>query len=599
MIKIILSILFLFFAVPALTQAEKTSVAIKDDTLTLKKVSFHGNKAFSSKRLRNFLIESSIKLSGVKYSDKNIKEIITALETFYNLNGYTEAVIAGGNLDKNPEKKTIFVDISIKEGKLTRIGEINFFGNKSFSEPALIKISGISPKDPFKRNNIEQATLNILSYYANQGYLDAEIQSDIRITGETKKAVVDFIINENDKFSIGKIDIKGLDKTKNFVVTRELQFNGGETVDYSKILDSQRRIYLTGLFRSVYIKAVSPPDSTKGIKDIVVEVSEKDNGEVNISIGYDTIERLRGKAELFNNNLGGSSNKLGLQTKASFIARSVVGSYTSPWIFNKPLRTDFNTSSQFTAEPGFDVYVNGLSLTVGHQLKKYTNLSLTYRQERNIYKHITLAEKPENLKNNTGSLKFAVINDTRDNLFNATKGSYIGISDELGSFYSGGTNTFMRFIGTFKWFHPFNERTVLGSALEIGIIDARKGLAEIPLSERFYGGGPNSIRGFAYRKLGPLDDKNKPMGGKFELIFNIAEIRRTVYKMLGVAVFTDAGNIWNNVNEFDAADIRYSAGAGIRVSTPVGPLRVDYSYKLDRKPGESVYQLYFSMGQAF
>ena len=107
------------------------------------------------------------------------------------------------------------------------------------------------------------------------------------------------------------------------------------------------------------------------------------------------------------------------------------------------------------------------------------------------------------------------------------------------------------------------------------------------------------MRGFAYSKLGPLDDKNKPLGGKFEIIGNIFEIRRTVYKIVGVAAFVDAGNIWGNITDFRVNQIRLNAGAGLRISTPVGPIRVDYSSKLDRKAGESANELYFSMGQAF
>ena len=162
-----------------------------------------------------------------------------------------------------------------------------------------------------------------------------------------------------------------------------------------------------------------------------------------------------------------------------------------------------------------------------------------------------------------------------------------------------GTNSFVRSIGRFKYFKPIGRNYVLASAVEIAWMDVFACSKEIPLNERFYAGGPNSLRGFEYRSIGPLDINGVELGGFFKTIWNAFELRRSIYKMFGAAIFTDIGNVWENAIGFNWNDVRISPGIGLRVNTPIGIIRVDYGFNINKKSKEPNGMFYFNMGQAF
>ncbi|MEJ2052207.1 MAG: BamA/TamA family outer membrane protein, partial [Calditrichota bacterium] len=152
---------------------------------------------------------------------------------------------------------------------------------------------------------------------------------------------------------------------------------------------------------------------------------------------------------------------------------------------------------------------------------------------------------------------------------------------------------------TAKYFYPATRSTVLAMALSAGWISAPGGINAIPLNERFYTGGPNELRAFGYQEVGPLDQNGIPLGGNIKLVWNVFEVRQTIYKMFGMALFGELGNIYLSPGEIKFSNLRQSLGTGLRVNSPVGLLRLDYAFNLSPRKGEPGTQLYFSVGQAF
>ena len=197
------------------------------------------------------------------------------------------------------------------------------------------------------------------------------------------------------------------------------------------------------------------------------------------------------------------------------------------------------------------------------------------------------------------SLTFTVAHDTRDNLFDPSTGWYANWSNEVAGSFLQGTNTFARSVLTLKRFHPVGRQAVLGSALELGWMDSFGSSDDIPLSERFYTGGPTSLRGFGYQMVGPLDENREPVGGQFKLVWNLLELRRSIYRMVGGVVFFEVGNVWSSPEDVHISDLRPSLGTGLRVNSPLGILRLDYGINLDRRTDEPGNRVFFSIGQAF
>ncbi|UCE19361.1 MAG: outer membrane protein assembly factor BamA [Gemmatimonadota bacterium] len=568
--------------------------------MKIESVHFEGNNAFQAKRLYKVMVSRpSSFLNPSRYYPEVFQDDLKNIELFYRQRGYLEAHIVNSTVQEDTIEHRVHLFIQISEGERTYVEGVGIFGNQVYSDTLLHEHITIQKGDALEQKKIEKSTIHLLTLYANNGYLNAQVEPSIRVSTETHRAVIDFNILEGVQFRIAQIALTGSQKTRQKVIRRELRFRSGEIVDYSRLLESQRRLYLTGLFQSVFVhpKTAVGGDSTK--KDILIELHENMSGEFNVALGFGSVEKARGKVEVFNHNLWGTARQIGLVTKLSFIGRSVEASFTEPWTFGTRWRTDVNTATEYKEEPGYNLNQVGGRIMIGRQFLKRSNLTLTYRRERVNLSDIQVRTIPGERKTNTNGLKLSLIYDTRDNLFNSTSGAYFEWSNEVGQFFSSTTKGFFRSNIQFKFFRSLSRSTVLGSSLELGWMNARSGIRSIPLHERFYAGGPNVLRGFEYQKIGPIDGNRNPLGGRLKFTWNCFEFRRTIYRMIGLTLFTDMGSVWDNPERIRMNDFRISPGIGFRVNTPIGLARLDFGINIDRNKGEPGSKLYFSMGQAF
>ena len=195
-------------------------------------------------------------------------------------------------------------------------------------------------------------------------------------------------------------------------------------------------------------------------------------------------------------------------------------------------------------------------------------------------------------------MKVGATYDSRDNFFDPKSGVYVEGQHELGSAFGQGLGDFQRLTLRLKAFIPWG-RWVLATALDAGWMQATGGLEAVPLQERFYTGGPTSVRGFAYQHVGPLDSLGTPLGGRMKIAWNLIEIRRPVWKMLGFALFCDIANVWNSPSDVRIDDFRISPGAGLRLTTPIGVARVDCGWNMSPRSGEKSFRWMLNMGQSF
>ncbi len=585
----------LVFLMPLSIRAQSDAEKYK-----IKSVHFEGNRAFSDKRLHNVMISRPSSLfNTVRFYRPVLQKDLENLERFYNQHGYLQASVQDHSVALDSSRRTASIRISIAEGPLTRVEGVSIFGNEYFSEEQLLENISIQSGDPLLRKAIEKANTAILSRYADHGFLDAEVKPDVKVDNQNHRALIDFIIEERTRYRVGVIHIQGLEKTRPHVVRRELKFAEGEIINYSKLLESQRALYLTGLFRSVFIRPQSGQKSDSSYRDVIIEIKENMSVEFNVSVGYGTIEKLRTRIETYNNNLDGTARKVGIAARLSFVQRGLEASFTEPWTFGTRWRTDINAVAENLEEPGYHLDRIGGRITIGRSFLKRSNSTLTYRQENVRLSDVRTVKIPDQLRNDVRSLKLSLIYDTRDNLFNTKKGLYFEWSNEsAGAFLQGDIN-FLRSTFLFKYFKNLTAEAVLATAMDLGFIKPDNGLATIPLNERFYAGGPNTIRSFDYQKAGPLDENRIPTGGTFKVVWNALELRRTLYKMIGGAVFVDLGNVWRDVSDVQLLDLRSAIGAGLRINTPIGLGRLDGGWNPDPQNGEPVWKIYLSMGQAF
>ena len=258
-----------------------------------------------------------------------------------------------------------------------------------------------------------------------------------------------------------------------------------------------------------------------------------------------------------------------------------------------------NLYFELQQEPSYDLSRYGGRLTVGRSISQSGKLSVTYRLENTSLTKVEPVDLPDDIKPHIRSLGLTLTNDTRDDPFDPSRGTLLDLSNELAGGFLRGTNSFARSVLNVKKYWPKGRYTTLASAVRLGWEDKFGSSEDIPLNERFFAGGPSALRGFGYQKAGPLDADGNPLGGKFVFVWNVIEVRRTVYKMFGAVLFFDLGNVFPSITDFSIGDLRTSMGPGLRAGTPIGILRLDWGFKLGPRAGESKSQVYFSMGHAF
>ncbi|KPL07790.1 hypothetical protein AMJ86_02805 [bacterium SM23_57] len=568
--------------------------------MKIREVEINGNAAVDDHRILRLMISRPSKfLKRVYYYPEILTDDIANIERFYQRNGYLNAKIREFQVEFDSVNAYVDLKIAIEEGPLTRVEGIAVFGNTVFEDSLLLKKVKQKKEDPFKRTEVQNGMLSMLSLYAEEGYLNAAIQPDIRINEDNHLAIIDFIVKEGSQFAIADLRIDTLRKTRKNVVQRELLFKTGEIVRYSRLQESQRRLYLTGLFESVFIRPVATSSGDSTQKDILIEVKESLSSEFNAKAGYGSVEKVGGKVEILTTNLSGTARKISAGASANFIKRRVEMSFTEPWTLNTRFRTDLNLFFEFLDEPGYQLSRYGGKITEGRSLGRSSSVSLSYRYENGEIKHVNVYPLPTEYDTKIRSLSLSLTRDTRDNIFNPKRGTYSEWTNEIAGAFLKGNHTFFRSVVRVKCFKSLDLNTVVGSAIEVGWIDYFGDSNEIPLTERFYAGGPNSLRGFRYEMVGPLHNQEIPVGGNMKVVWNALEIRRAVYKIIGIGAFLDVGNVWSFVSQAKLPSLRTSIGAGIRANTSIGILRLDYGFNINPRDWEPSGQLYFSMGHAF
>jgi outer membrane protein insertion porin family len=355
------------------------------------------------------------------------------------------------------------------------------------------------------------------------------------------------------------------------------------------------------------------------VQNLVVNVKETKTGEFSFGGGYSSIDFLIGFVEVTQKNFDimnfpsftGAGQLLDIRGQLGMVRHDISISWTEPWIFGYPLAFGFdfyNTAHSRQTDIGwaYDEERTGGDLRFGKEWTETFRTDLTYRLEdiriTNVNDGASQALKDESGSNWISSLNLSLTQDTRDNIYNPTKGYILTGSIEDAGGFLGGDKSFVKGTATAAVYHAFFEKFVLELKVRGGVVNAYGNSDSVPIYERFFAGGANTIRGYKERAVGPRDPgSNDPVGGEALGIGN-AELTFPIYeKLIKGAIFYDFGNVHAKAQDFFTwGDIKSGAGLGVRVKTPIGPVKLDYGYPLvpnndDKRTGE----FYFSMSHGF
>lgn len=511
----------------------------------------------------------------------------------------------------------MYITILINEGKKYIIKDVSISGNKDFSSEELMQAlkETISGK-LFSEVALQEDVFNLRSFYLSKGYLFVQIDDSASIDPETGKVDISYKIIENDIVYVERIDIRGNTKTKDKVIRREVRLKPGEKFDGDKLKRSKERLDNLGFFEEVVFD--TEPGSRTNRENLVVEVKETQTGSFSFGGGYSTVEELVGFIEVEQKNFDianfpyftGGGQDLTFRWELGSVREDFSLSFTEPWLFDNPISFGFDaykTSHDRETDVGYGYSEDrkGGALRLGKEFSEFVRGDIAYRLEEIDISDV-LDEASNDLKKEVGStilssVELGLIRDTRDSIYNPTKGTILDGSLRCTGGLFGGDKDFLRLFGTFTEYFGFWEKSVIEAKLRTGALLTFGDTDDIPIYERFYAGGTYTIRGYNERKVGPIDTLSEdPIGGESILIGNL-EYNYAVLDFIKLATFFDVGNVWRKVEDFASGGFKSSIGLGVRVKTPIGPIKLDYGFPLNTEPGEESKEgkFHFSMSKTF
>jgi outer membrane protein insertion porin family len=592
---------------------------IEHKRIKIKNIFVQGNKSYPARRiLRLMKTKRAWLFNAGALKEEVFKEDIERIKSFYRKAGFADVTVED---EIRPEPKKpflLYITIKVQEGRKYLVGNITIQGNKDISrKDILAKLKECTPGKVFSHEALNEDIASIQGLYFDRGYIFAQAEAITSLNPYTGRTDIVYNILESEIAYVDKIKIKGNIKTRDTVIRRELRIKPGDRFDGEKLRRTKERLQNLGFFEEISYDTEDTPAPNK--KDLVVEVKEAKTGAFSFGGGYSSVDAFVGFVEIEQKNFDwknfpyftGAGQDLRLRASMGTTSNGFDLSFTEPWLFDYPVSFGFDAyMRQHERESdvgyGYDEKVTGGDLRLGKELSEYVRANLTYRNDRieisNISEDATNDLKKEAGKNTISSLEFGLSYDSRDNIFDPTKGKLFSGSLEDAGGPFGGDKDFFKFFGRASDYLPMFAGSVLELRGRVGLADAYGNSDSLPIYERFFAGGAYTIRGYQERKIGPIDPISKdPLGGESMLIGNI-EYTYPVFNFLKLAVFYDIGNVWSKLDDIGAGGFKKSFGFGVRIKTPIGPVMLDYGIPFDKEPGEeqrSNGRLHFSVSHGF
>lgn len=570
--------------------------------IRIKKIIFEGNRAMSSGKIKKVMetkewwLFSFITSSGY-YQKARIDSDIEKIKDLYFNNGFIKVVVGEPTIQLTEDKEGMIISIPISEGEQFKISSIELSGNKVFDENRIREKITMSKGELFSKEKLRKDIFSISDLYSQNGYAAISVTPDLSPDQDNKLVSVSLKIDEGEQYKIGRIEISGNTKTRDKVIRREVKLDEGDIYNSALIKRSYERINNLNFFETVEL--IPKPRPEEKLVDIEIKVKERATGFFSIGGGYSSVENFIFMAELTQGNLFGKGQFIKLRGELGGRTTLYDISYKDPWFLDKPLT--FSTSLYKTTREyiEYNKKATGFEIAFGKRFTEYVWGNIAYNFEDAEIYDVT-DDAPTIIKEQEGtsvtsSITPSVVRDSRDNFLDPSRGSRNSLSVALAGL--GGTNKFLKGEIDSAWFIPMKSTSIMlrgrfGYATGIGG-------EELPLYERFYVGGIYTVRGLDYGEAGPRDEETgDEIGGTEQLIFNVEYIFPLISDIrLKGLIFFDAGNSYDEFNNF--GELRYTTGLGVRWISPIGPVRIEWGYNLDKKPGESSSRFEFAFGTFF
>jgi outer membrane protein insertion porin family len=549
--------------------------------------------------------------SGV-LKDEQFTEDRDKLVAFYQNEGYIDFEIKDVQFEQIGPKKMI-IRFVVSEGGQYKVGSVEIKGNNDFTTEEIMKgiisegkrvqprmlpgaeKSKQNPKgDIFTPTGLQNDLRAIGDFYGAKGYVDTWVKPT-RIPN-TERGTMDIIyeIRDEDKGRslIERIDIKGNTKTKDKVIRRELAVSPGEPFDLVRVKISKGRLEQMNYFDKVDTEV--QPTEVPNRKNLVIDVEEGSTGHVELGAGFSSIDSLfgfigyrEGNFDLFNPPyFRGGGQKFRVGATIGLRRKDYQVSFTEPWFLNRKLALGvdlFHSELNYYSDL-YDFTQTGARLSLTKALPFNLIGSVSYTLENigleNVSDDAPLIIRQEDRHQLISKAGASIAYDTRNNALEPTRGQRTELITELAGGPLGMDADFYKWEVRSSWFFPgFFEGHVWEVVGRTGVTEPYGDSQRVPLFDRYFLGGVNSLRGYRYRTVGPHEE-GEPIGGN-TFYFGSVDYTIPIIERLKFAIFYDFGNVYLKSYDFDFGNFSDNWGVGIRLNIPrLGPLRLDYGIPL-------------------
>ena len=619
--------------VATVTPIERNQVAIyfnidEGPVAKIQEINFIGNEVFSQGTLKS---EMQLKTGGWLswYSKDNLysKQKLTAdLETIrsYYLNrGYLEFVIESTQVSITPDKKGVYLSISVNEGKKFTVKDVRVAGDTLGKEAELMQLISLKPGDTFSSAKLTESTKAIAEILGSYGYAFATINPQPDVRRDLAEVDLTLVIDPGRRIYVRKVAITGNAKTRDLVIRREMRQFESSWFDSDKIDLSKKRLGRLGYFTETDITSEDVPGSPDQV-DVQVKVKEKPTGAVTIGAGFSSTEKLILSAGINQDNAFGTGTAVGLNFALGKINQNITLSNYDPYFTEEGISryTDFYYRSSkplyYAGDPDYQIKSVGSNIKFGvpytevdrvlfgsgieaFRINTTINTPQPYLNYAQTY-NVPPPGYPGTLTTYNIPLTVGWARDGRDSTLIPSEGSLQQLSSEVGT--PAGNMTFYRLFGQYQKYHSFSKGNILSFNGEVGYSQAY-GSHPFPITKNYYVGGIGSVRGYTPGTLGPKFYNTtygtyQPTGGQSKIVSNVEYTFPVpgsgADKTLRLFTFVDGGNAFGtNMNLV----LKYSYGLGLSWISPLGPLKFSYGLPYRAQPTDNIQRLQFQVGTAF
>jgi len=617
------------------TEVEVVYEITEGQKARVRQIIVEGNQVFSDRTIRKAMQQKARFLwFGSMFDEQVLEQDIDRIKSLYANRGYVDADVTDADVEFYAEGKRARIRVTVNEGAQYFVDSIGVEGNTAFLDAQLLPLVTSEPGSFYNRDQVERDGFAVQTFYADQGYILAGVRPRLDIDREQKQIDVTYHVAERDLIYVGKVDIRGNVKTKDEVIRREINILPGERFDGSKIRRSRQKLLNTQFYKDVLIDTaptrfepdlIPPPpagepaeEQTGGeveaaydpdFRDIIFEVEEQKTGTFNFGAGYSSNDALIGQIQITQNNfdLFNPPSFTGAGQRFDLIARpgTVLSEYrlalTEPYFLGYPFAAGFDLYYTDREYDEYDQTAIGAGIRFGKRITDFSSVGLGYSLSEydiaDVDEDAPVAIQEEEGSRTKSSMSLNLTNDTRDSYIEPRTGHRYNTALEFAGGPLGAQTDLVKLVGEARWYRPFGEKIILMSRLEAGIVEEYGDSDFVPLFDRFFSGGATSVRGYDYREVGPRENGD-PIGGK-ALLEGTLELSYPTLEIIRLYAFFDFGQVWREIDDVGQGKINTSAGVGIGLRTPVGPLRLDYGYPLNPDDDQGNGQIHFTTGISF